>query len=182
MKIKSIIIGCSLILLAACSHNENLHEETLSPKNVILLISDGTGLTQISSAFYFKDGKPNYQRFKHIGLIKTSSSREKVTDSAASGTAFASGVKSYNGAIGVADDSTEVVTKVEIAARKGVKSEVIATSSITHATPASFFAHALNRGLAQDIALDLSESAVDFIAGGGIQYFKSLSRPINSIS
>jgi alkaline phosphatase len=171
MKIKSIILGCSLILLAACGHKSELHKDIAAPKNVILLISDGTGLTQISSAFYFKEGSPNYQRFKQIGLIKTSSSREKVTDSAASGTAFASGVKTYNGAIGVADDSTEVATIVEIAANKGVKSGVIATSSITHATPASFYAHALSRGLAQDIALDLSESSIDFFAGGGIDYF-----------
>jgi len=171
MKIKSIVIGCAFLLFAACGNNKDLHKATPVPKNVILLISDGTGLTQISSAFYFKEGTPNYQRFKHIGLIKTSSSREKVTDSAASGTAFASGVKTYNGAIGVADDSTSVETIVEIASRKNISTGVVATSSITHATPASFFAHALRRSYAEEIALDLAESEVDFFAGGGIHYF-----------
>jgi alkaline phosphatase len=171
MNFKAVILGLSLLLTAACSPSPDTKTEKVVPKNVILLISDGTGLTQISSAFYFKEGTPNYQRFKQIGLIKTSSSREKVTDSAASGTAFASGIKTYNGAIGVADDSTEVETIIEIAARKGVKSGVIATSSITHATPASFFAHALRRGYEEEIALDLSLSAVEFFAGGGINFF-----------
>lgn len=171
MKIKSIFLGCTLLFFASCQQNKDSQQEITGPKNVILLISDGTGLTQISSAFYFKESTPNYQRFKHIGMIKTSSSREKVTDSAAGATAFASGVKTYNGAIGVADDSTEVETLVEIASKKKVKTGMVATSSITHATPASFFAHTLSRGYAEQIALHLSESEVDFFAGGGIQYF-----------
>tara|TARA_R110002073_G_scaffold335701_1_gene528531 strand:+ start:3301 stop:4386 length:1086 start_codon:yes stop_codon:yes gene_type:complete len=142
-----------------------------TPKNVILLIGDGTGLSQISSAFFFKETPPNYGRFKHIGLIKTSSSREDITDSAASGTAFASGVKTYNGAIGVATDSTEVATIVEIVSPRNIKTGVISTSSIVHATPASFYAHALNRGRYQEIASDLVASKIDFFAGGGTRFF-----------
>lgn len=172
MKLIQIVLGSLLLIFfAGCSENESTTATVKRPKNVILLISDGTGLSQISSSFYFKDTVPNYQRFKTIGLINTSSSREKVTDSAAGATAFASGVKTYNGAIGVDDDSTEVETLVEIAARKGIKNGVIATSSITHATPASFFAHEFSRGYAENIALDMVNSEVDFIAGGGIQYF-----------
>ncbi|WP_411766900.1 alkaline phosphatase [Winogradskyella sp. A3E31] len=144
---------------------------TKAPKNVILLIGDGTGLSQISSAYYFKDSEPNYSRFKHIGLIKTSSSREDITDSAAGATAFASGIKTYNGAIGVADDSTEVKTIVEIISRKKINTGVISTSSIVHATPASFYAHALYRGYYDDIAVDLVSSDIDFAAGGGKMFF-----------
>ncbi len=105
---KNIILACIAITFFACKTSTISNKEVIAPKNVILLISDGTGLSQISSAFYFKDSLPNYARFKDIGLIKTSSSREDVTDSAAGATAFACGVKTYNGAIGVADDSTEV--------------------------------------------------------------------------
>lgn len=140
-------------------------------KNVILLIGDGTGLSQISSAFYFKEASPNYARFKSIGLIKTSSSREDITDSAAGATAFASGVKTYNGAVGVADDSTDVKTMVEIVSPLGIKTGVISTSSIQHATPASFYAHVINRGLYEDIAEDLVISDIDFFAGGGTNFF-----------
>ena len=142
-----------------------------SPKNVILLIGDGTGLSQISSAFYFKKTSPNYARFKHIGLIKTSSSREDITDSAAGATAFASGIKTYNGAIGVADDSTEVKNLIEIVSPQHIKTGVISTSSIQHATPASFYAHAINRGLYEDIAADMVVSDIDFFAGGGTKFF-----------
>jgi alkaline phosphatase len=106
-----------------------------------------------------------------MGLIKTSSSRQKITDSAAGATAFASGVKTYNGAIGVADDSTSVENLVEIISSRNIKSGLIATSSITHATPASFYAHAVSRSLTEDIALEMVKSEVDFFAGGGKRYF-----------
>jgi len=144
-----------------------------APKNVILLISDGTGLSQISSTFYFKESTPNYTRFKNIGLIKTSSSKEDITDSAAGATAFACGVKTYNGAIGVADDKTDVKNLVEIVSLKNIKTGLIATSSITHATPASFYAHSLNRGLEEEIALQLTQSEVDFFAAGGLNFFNN---------
>ena len=171
MKLKILIIACLLLLQFSCTSDSNVEQENSAPKNVILLISVGTGLSQISSAFYFKDTKPNYARFEHIGLIKTSSSREDVTDSAAGATAFACGVKTYNGAIGVADDSTTVKNVVEFVTSKNIKTGIIATSSITHATPACFFAHTNSRGSTEEIAFQLTQSSVDFFAGGGLQYF-----------
>jgi len=173
MRIKSIILVATVLTLVAYKSGNTANNEDTIPKNVILLISDGTGLSQVSSAFYFKESSPNYARFKHIGLIKTSSSREDVTDSAAGATAFACGVKTYNGAIGVSDDSTEVRNLVEIAAAENIKTGMIATSSITHATPASFYSHALNRGFSEEIAADLVASEVDFFAGGGLQFFNN---------
>lgn len=172
MKLTKLILSTFLIVLFSCkTADTQLESENATPKNVILLIGDGTGLSQISSAFFFKDNDPNYSRFKHIGLIKTSSSLEDVTDSAAGATAFASGVKTYNGAIGVAVDSAEVATIVEIVAPKNVKTGVISTSSIVHATPASFYAHALRRGYYEEIAADMVVSDIDFFAGGGTKFF-----------
>jgi len=110
-----------IMTLLSCNTQETKEALPQQPKNVILLIGDGTGLSQISSAFFFKETDSNYGRFKHIGLIETSSSREDITDSAAGATAFASGIKTYNGAIGVADDSTHVPTLVEIVSRKILK-------------------------------------------------------------
>lgn len=171
MKLKIIILACIALISFSCKETTEIKKENKTPKNVILLISDGTGLSQISSAFYFKDTTPNYTRFENIGLINTSSSREDVTDSAAGATAFACGVKTYNGAIGVADDSTHVKNLVEIVSKKNIKTGMVATSSITHATPASFFAHTLSRASADTIASHLADSEVDFFAGGGLQYF-----------
>jgi len=171
MKFKTLLSLSLILALYSC--NSKITEEELDPqpKNVILLIGDGTGLSQVSSAFYFKGTDPNYGRFKHIGLIKTSSSREDITDSAAGATAFASGIKTYNGAIGVADDSTHVPTLVEIVEKQNIKTGLISTSSITHATPASFYAHTLSRGLQEEIASFMVTSEVDFVAGGGIKFF-----------
>jgi len=171
MTYKSIIF-LVLILTSLSSKSQITKEEAPSKaKNVILLIADGTGLSQISSAFFFKNTSPNYARFKTIGLINTSSSREDITDSAAGATAFASGIKTYNGAIGVADDSTEVKTLVEIVSPQHIKTGVISTSSIQHATPASFYAHVINRGSYEDIAADMVVSDIDFFAGGGTKFF-----------
>src|SRR5210317_1279905 len=171
MTYKNIIF--IFLLFTSLSSNSQTDEKEVTPKakNVILLIADGTGLSQVSSAFYFKDTTPNYSRFKHIGLIKTSSSRQDITDSAAGATAFASGVKTYNGAIGIADDSTKVKTLVEIVSPQQIKTGVISTSSIQHATPASFYAHVPKRSLYEDIAQDMVGSDIDFFAGGGTNFF-----------
>lgn len=171
MTYKNIIYLVLLITSFSCKSEIVKEEMPSKAKNVILLIGDGTGLSQISSAFYFKKTSPNYARFKHIGLINTSSSREDITDSAAGATAFASGTKTYNGAVGVADDSTEVKNLVEIVSLQHIKTGVISTSSIQHATPASFYAHAINRGLYEDIAKDMVVSDIDFFAGGGTKFF-----------
>jgi len=182
MKYIRIILSCVVFTLFACKSGNITNKEVIAPKNIILLISDGTGLSQISSAFYFKESSPNYLRFKNIGLIKTSSSREDVTDSAAGATAIASGVKTYNGAIGVSDDSTEVANLVEIVSLKNIKTGLIATSSITHATPASFYAHTFSRGSAEEIALQLVHSEIDFFAGGGLQYFNQRKDGLNLLN
>lgn len=143
------------------------------PLNIILMIADGTGLSQISASQYFNPNASNYDRFKHIGLIKTSSSSDLITDSAAGATAFASGIKTYNGAIGVDQDTLAKPTILEQLEQKGYKSGVIATSTITHATPASFYAHVKYRKMEDEIAQALTQSQVDFFAGGGLQHFNA---------
>ncbi|WP_086476950.1 alkaline phosphatase [Arenibacter amylolyticus] len=168
---KNAILFLLLLTLLSCKTTVHTDENLEKAKNVILLIGDGTGLSQISSAFYFKETSPNFARFNSIGLINTSSSQQNITDSAAGATAFASGIKTYNGAIGVANDSSEVKTLVEIVSPKNIKTGVIATSSIQHATPASFYAHVINRGLYEDIAVDMVHSDIDFFAGGGRKFF-----------
>lgn len=141
------------------------------PKNIILLIGDGMGLSEVSAAIYYKEGTPNFERFSTIGLSKTSASSHLVTDSAAGATALSTGKKSYNGAIGVDKDTLAVETIVEKLSRKGIATGLIATSSIVHATPASFFAHVKSRRLYDEIASFMPNSEVDFFAGGGLKFF-----------
>lgn len=175
--LKTIAVFFIAIGLTCCKqeNNGNKRTSTKTPKNVILLISDGTGLSQISSAFYFKESLPNYTRFQNIGLIKTSSAEEDVTDSAAGATAFACGVKTYNAAIGVDVEKKDIQNMVEIVSTKNIKTGVIATSAITHATPACFYAHVFDRGQEEDIALQLPKSEIDFFAGGGLNFFTKRS-------
>ncbi len=149
------------------------------PKNIILLIGDGMGLTQVSTAFFYQDSSTNFERFPITGLIKTSSSSDKITDSAAGATAFSAGVSTYNGAIGVDADHKPVPTLVELFSQDGWRTGLVATSSITHATPASFYAHVESRNMQEDIAQQLLTSAVDFFAGGGIKFFADRKDNVN---
>ncbi|RPE00166.1 alkaline phosphatase [Aureibaculum marinum] len=145
--------------------------ENNQPLNIIFMVGDGMGLSQVSSSYFSKKTEPNFSRFKSIGLIKTSSGSHLITDSAAGATAFSAGEKSYNGAIGVNMDTVPIKNIVEILSDKDYATGLIATSSITHATPGSFFAHVKSRGLAEEIATALPTSEVDFFAGGGKKYF-----------
>lgn len=141
------------------------------PKNIILLIGDGMGLSQVSTAIYYKEGTPNFERFSTIGLSKTSSYSDLVTDSAAGATVFSAGVKTYNGAIGVDRDTIPVPTIVEQLSKDGLSTGIIATSSIQHATPGAFYAHVKHRRMYEEISEFAPNSGVDFFAGGGLKFF-----------
>lgn len=141
------------------------------PKNIILLIGDGMGLTQITAGLYANNKRLNLERFPVTGLMKTQSASHLITDSAAGATAFSCGHKTYNGAIGMTRDRKPCTTILEQADKKGLATGLIASSSITHATPASFIAHVGNRGEMEDIALFFMETELDFMVGGGLRYF-----------
>lgn len=141
-------------------------------KNVILLIGDGMGLTQITSGLYANGNKLNLQEFRKIGLHKCNSYDDLITDSAAGATAFSTGQKTYNGAIGVGPDTTALLTILEEAIQKGNRTGLVTSSTIVHATPASFAAHNRHRKNYEEIALDMSDSGVDVMIGGGLKYFK----------
>lgn len=139
--------------------------------NIILMIGDGMGLSQISAGMYANNNKTVLEEFHHIGLSKTHSADQLITDSAASGTAMASGIKTNNGVIGIDTKNTFKQSILELCKEKGYKVALIATSSIVHATPASFYANVHSRRMYEDIALQLSEHDVDLFIGGGEKYF-----------
>lgn len=141
------------------------------PKNIILMIGDGMGVTQISAGLYSNGNKLNLERFPVIGLHKSYSSDNLVTDSAAGATAFSAGVKTYNGAIGVGPDTLPVTTILELAEAAGLPTGLVATCSIVHATPASFVAHNRHRKNYEEIAADFLKTEVDLLIGGGVKYF-----------
>ncbi|MEL7422814.1 MAG: alkaline phosphatase [Bacteroidota bacterium] len=146
-------------------------EETERPKNIILMIGDGMGLTQITAGMYVNGNKLHLEEFPVVGLHKSHSSDNLVTDSAAGATAFSAGRKTYNGAIGVDPDTTSLYTILEEAEDQGMATGLVSTSTIVHATPASFIAHQPQRSMYEAIAADFLETEIDLFIGGGKKYF-----------
>lgn len=145
--------------------------KTGPPKNIILLIGDGMGLTQVTAGLYSNHNRLNLERFPVTGLIKTHSARHLITDSAAGATAFSCGCKTYNGAIGVTKDKKPCPTILEQAKQHGLATGLIASCSVTHATPASFVAHVASRGDVQEIAAFFLQTKIDLLIGGGLKSF-----------
>ncbi len=168
---KNIIILSLLAVIISCSNSDTERHSTDTPSNIIFLIGDGMGLSAVSTTVYYGDKVSEFGRFKQIGLSITSSATHKVTDSGASATAMAAGVKTYNGAIGVDTAGVSVKNIVETVSELGWNTGVISTSSVTHATPASFYAHVVQRAMEEEIATQLVNSEIDFFAGGGLDFF-----------
>jgi alkaline phosphatase len=175
-------------LLTTCGENQTQikktkdSQELIKPKNIILLIGDGMGLSQVSITQYYGDERSNFERFPTVGLIKTSSDSHVITDSGAGATAYAAGVKTYNKAIGMGPDSTAVESIIETISKTGYATGLVATSSIVHATPASFFAHVKTRYEYEEIATFLPTSEIDFFAGGGLKFFNKRKDSLDLIT
>lgn len=141
------------------------------PKNVILLIGDGMGVAQVYAGIVANKGHLNIERSQFIGFHKNQASNEFVTDSGAGATAFSTGQITYNGAIGVDSLKQSQPTILEIAEKNGLATGLLATCSITHATPASFIAHQPSREMLEEIAIDFLKTDIDVFIGGGRNHF-----------
>lgn len=146
-------------------------EPAKTPKNIILMIGDGMGLAQVTAGLYAQPEGLNLERFPATGLIKTHSAKNLITDSAAGATAFACGCKTYNGAIGMTVRKEPCPTILEDAEAFGLATGLVTSSSITHATPASFIAHARDRTYMEEIAAYFLKTDIDLFIGGGMRYF-----------
>ncbi len=156
-------------------------EKQSHPRNIILMIGDGMGVSLVSAAITIRKNNMNIARCKYIGFSKTSSFDEYITDSGASGTAMATGTKTNNLAIGVDPYGNSIPTILEIVEEKGLATALVATSSITHATPASFIAHTPDRSDYEAIALDFLKTDIDVFIGGGKNHFAQRLDGLNLI-
>ncbi|BBC71072.1 alkaline phosphatase [Altererythrobacter sp. B11] len=170
-------------------------------RNVILLIGDGMGDSEITLARnyaegaggYFKgiDALPVSGQYTHYSLDRETGKPVYVTDSAASATAFSTGVKSYNGAIGVDIHGAPHASLLQLAKAAGLATGDVSTAELQDATPAAQIAHvadrdckgpeetsttcptdALENGGRGSIAEQLLEVRPDVVLGGGAQYFR----------
>jgi len=154
---------------------ENGHTTFISnkrPKNVILLIGDGMGLTHITAGSIAKKTPLVLEKFRQIGLVKTHSTK-LITDSAAGATAMATGSKTYNGAISMNIAQEKLKTIVEYAEEANWLTGIVTTATVTHATPACFYGHQPSRSrVNQKLAAEFMTKNIEVLMGGGWNYFK----------
>ena len=145
-------------------------------KYVFYFIGDGMGVNQVNGTEMFQAELQNgrigvepllFTQFPVATMATTFSATNSVTDSAAAGTALATGKKTYNHAISVNEEKNAIQTVAEKAKKAGKKVGVTTSVSVDHATPAAFYAHQPDRNMYYEIALDLPKANFDFYAGGG---------------
>ena len=142
------------------------------PERVILMIGDGMGLTQITAGYIAKKRPLALQAFKHIGLVKTHSTK-LITDSAAGATAMATGSKTYNGAIAMNKKQEKLPTILEQAEAQDWRTGIVTTATVTHATPACFYGHQPKRsGVNRQLAAEFLTKDIEVLMGGGWNYFR----------
>lgn len=128
------------------------------------------GVNYVAASF-FDDVHNPYREFKSIGLANTASLDRLITDSGAGATVLATGYRTINRYISVDSSGNPLKTLLQIAKEKNKSTGIVVTSSVTHATPAAFYAHIDDRGRETDIAYQLSTANIDVIIGGGTQFF-----------
>ncbi len=180
MRITKAIGSLLIFLVTSCTTN------TEKPKNIILMIGDGMGPAHVKALRLYRDD-PNTPFVESlsldahfVGTLATDPAHESgvVTDSAASATAYATGIKTFNGGIALDPDKNPALTVLELAKQKGLRTGLVATSQIVHATPAAFIAHVESRREYNKIAdffVDNQingEPVIDLFLGGGWQYFR----------
>lgn len=185
MKLKYILLPLLLISANSCQMSEKKEEintrpeeakiQTKLPKNIILMIGDGMGISQITAGMYANNSYLNLERCKVIGLIKTHSENDLITDSSAGATAFATGKKTKNGMVSQAmKDSADLKTFIEYAEEDKKATGIVVTSTVTHATPACFYAHFPRRYNANGpISEQFMGKGIDVLIGGGRHYFEN---------
>ncbi len=205
--VKLATLGMTALTLSACviitpdikvEREIETHVEkhaTSTPKNIIMIVADGMGPAYTTAYRYYSDN-PNTSQIEatifdqwHIGNASTYPASESgiVTDSAASATALAAGIKSYNGAIGVDVNRQPVTSVMHRAKVKGMKTGLAVTSQIVHATPAAYVAHNESRKNYNAIADSFfddrinGQHKVDVMLGGGTDYFIRDERNVSQL-
>lgn len=165
MKSWKLVVLLLILSIVAAAQTEKV------PRNIILMIGDGMGVSHVTAARTYK-GQLELEKFKHVGLLLTHAyGKDYITDSGAAATALSTGVKTFYGAIAVGPDSSIVETVLERAKKKGKKTGLVVVCSITHATPASFVAHVPSRRMELQIAEQIAAGETDLLLGGGWGWF-----------
>ncbi len=180
MRLLSVLLSVTLVLASAAwtaptAAQPAPDDSSPQPTNIILLIPDGFGPasgTMARDYLRWQSGTTelaldSLQR----GSVRTFSTSSRVTDSAAGATAYSTGTKTYNGAIAVDTTKRPLATVLEAAERKGLATGLVATSRLTHATPAAFSVHFEDRWMENQIDASQITKDIDVLLGGGRRHF-----------
>ena len=170
MKKHSLISIAMLAIFCASSCNQ-----VEKPKNVIYLIGDGMGFGAVTSLLLSEDEPTGFEMAPVIGLSETCSANNYVTDSAAGGTALATGTRTNNGYVGADPNGEQLTSVLRKAQTYGKKTGIVVNTTLTEATPGAFYAGVTSRYKVFDIAKQFTESEVDVAIGGGLDHF--INRP-----
>ncbi len=186
MKLYKILIAIFLLLaiLPRCGKNEGEldkppHIDPVGKKKIILLIGDGMGLSQITAASVYNRNPLNLERSQHIGIQKVFAEDKLVPSSAASITAIASGVKTKYNYVGLDASGKKAPNIAELLSNKGFAAGIVTTSFVADNTPAGFYAHNPDRYDREGIALDLLDSKLKVVIGGGRDHFNQRTDGLN---
>ncbi|MCU0225750.1 MAG: alkaline phosphatase [Acidobacteria bacterium] len=171
------LAGLTAVLLAASA----LPTRTAPPraKNVILMVGDGMGFSYVTAARLAKGGVGgpplSFETLERFGYQWTFSSNGLIADSAATSSAWACGAKFANGALCWFHDGRPAPSSLlDLARASGRATGLVATSTITHATPAAFGASVPHRECEPEIARQyLADAKPDLLLGGGRARFQS---------
>ncbi|WP_406944078.1 alkaline phosphatase [Halobacillus sp. SY10] len=173
----AVVLVSSTIMFAGASiggdhtvHAGGNHKTEGEVENVIYMIPDGFSAGYATNYRWYKGEDSIFDPYLK-GMMKTYSNDSEVTDSAAAGTAMATGQKTNNGMVGVTPDGKEIDSILDASEAAGKSSGLVATSTITHATPAVFGASVNDRDDQSLIAPQYLENDVDVILGGGREFF-----------
>lgn len=166
-----VLISFTLVVVSinSCVARDSANNHKI--KNVIIMISDGFSPAGATLGRYVKGKNLNLDSIL-VGTLQTKSANSLITDSAAAATAYATGSKTNNRVISKAPATGHDLSSLfDLAKQRGMSRGVVVTDQITGATPASFYAHALDRGMHIEIAEQLINSDLDVMLGGGDKYF-----------
>lgn len=181
MKITKIVLLALVGMMCVPAFAKKKEEAPKQPKYVFYFISDGTGMNPVLATEMMRSelkgeiGRTPLWMTQSpvVGVASTYSASSRVTDSAASGTALATGVKTYNAAMGVYPDSiTPAISIAQMAHDKGFVVGIGSTCPVNHATPGAQYAHVRDRNMYYEIARQMGQTGFEFFGGGSVNLEK----------
>lgn len=177
--ISLLLMTATLFSLSSCAPKAP-ESGTPDAKYIFFFIGDGMGAPHVAAAEAYLSAKEGqfggvqvgFSKFPVLGMISTYSAGNNITDSAAGGTALATGFKATNGQLGLTPDGT-VANSISYTLQNdfGYNVGIFSSVPVNHATPAAYYAHNKDRGDYYNITKQIPEAGYKFYGGSGILQF-----------